>query len=283
MATLQLRQFADEELDQMRRRDAISQAYQDASLRKAASKTLRQRQLLTSLERLYYDPSLKDLCDMTVQCRGKSFKVHRAIICAQSEVISRSILEAEYPYILKLKCHPLVFEMTVQYLYTCDYTFFLDWNFPTRFLSEGQSVPGDGIDRLDCCELFLHMQVHKLAKYLRIPGLKYLSALKIMRVLYRSAFPVVFPRFVREVYKTTKHPNSFLRTLCVDYAQRVVNNSALRNHFDGRFPRYIFAELPEFQRDFVLRIGEDGPFDTLDCEREDILGKQRIARELWYV
>lgn len=39
--------------------------------------------------------------------------------------------------------------MAFEYLYTCDYSFYLDWGFPTRFTAEGQTVPSDpcGMER----------------------------------------------------------------------------------------------------------------------------------------
>ncbi|KAL4864504.1 hypothetical protein BDV12DRAFT_205657 [Aspergillus spectabilis] len=269
--------YTEDELQQLRHRAAIAQAYQDAILRKSASRTIRQRQLLTSIGRIYNDPKFVEFSDMAVDCRGKIFKVHKAIVCAQSGTIRDCCKEVSVkgsPCIVRVKCHPLVFQMAIEYFYTCDYQFYLDWDFPTRFLVEGQSVPGDGFDRLDCIELSLHLQIHLFAKSLRIPGLKYLSAFKIHQVLSRAAFPTVFPRFVREVYKTITRENAFLRRLLVNHAEKVITEMAGRNHFDGRFPRYIFRDVPDFERDLMVKVGCEEPLD-------EIYMYEFIAGKLW--
>lgn len=183
--------------------------------------------------------------------------------------------------------------MALEYLYTCDYSFYLDWGFPTRFTAEGQTVPGDpvgmervrmglkgqkltySLDRLDCCELSLHLQVHILAQCLGIQPLMYLSAYKIVRVLSRTSFPTVFPRFVREVYKTFPRKNFLVKRLVVDHAVKVIYERRARNHFDGRFPKFLFGELEEFKLDLAAsRTDFPSPLHRYaDCGR--------IASQLW--
>ncbi|KAL5340636.1 hypothetical protein BJX70DRAFT_396614 [Aspergillus crustosus] len=274
-----LQKYTEDELEQLQNRDAIAQARQDAYIRKAASRSIRQRQLVHAIGRSYTGRQLDEFTDMMVHCYGgKIFRVHKVIVLAQSVTIRECCREASvngHHCMLRINCHPLVFQMVIQYLYTCDYTFFLDWNFPTRFLAEGQTVPGDGFDRLDCCELSLHLQVHILAKALRINGLKYLSAHKCNVILCRSAFPTVFPRFVREVYKLLPRRNAFMRQLVVNHAEKVIIGLGPRGHFDERFPRYILREVAEFEHDLRVRIGEE---EFLDGEGDLDL---QIGGQMW--
>ncbi|KAL4923362.1 BTB/POZ domain-containing protein [Aspergillus undulatus] len=218
---------------------------------------------------------------MTVACREVGFRCHKAIVCAQSKVIRDCCQEAsvrEHTCVVKVKCHPLVFRCALEYLYTCDYEFHLNWDFPTRFLAEGQTVPVDTVDRLDCCELSLHLQVHVLANCLRILALKYFSAYKIVCVLQRASFPTVFPRFVREVYKTIPKENGIVKRLLIDHADKVICGRRSRNHYDGRFPKYLFNEVEEFARDFMA--GRTHLTTPLD----DYMGLSdgRIPTKSWY-
>ncbi|KKK17659.1 hypothetical protein ARAM_002918 [Aspergillus rambellii] len=226
--------------------------HEDAVVLKYKSKVYARQQLALSIRRsqLIHDDSLLpnlELSDFVIVCGEKSFRCHKVIICVQSLVVKeycRTPLQA-----LRIRFHPLVVQMMLEYLYTCNYHFYLDYNFPTRFQAEGQTVPADYVDRLDCCELSFHLQMHILATRLRIVGLKYLSTYKVLEVLYRSSFATVLPRFAREVYKLITRKNAMMRRAVVGYATRVLGGARSRNHFDRRFPSYILQELPEFAFD----------------------------------
>ncbi|KAL2835950.1 hypothetical protein BJY01DRAFT_252262 [Aspergillus pseudoustus] len=235
-------------------------AWQELMVHHCMRMGFRRKQLVASLGRLMLS---LEFHDMIVVCgfRQVMFRCHKAIVYAQSKSIRQ-----ENPTI-RLSCHPLPFRLALEYFYTCDYHFFYRWDFPAHFQADGQTVPVDYVDRLDCCELSLHLQIHILALRLRTPGLKYLSAAKIIETLGRSAFPTVFPRFVREVYKMVTKENALVKRLLVKYAIQVIHGLKSRNHYDGRFPGYIFREIPEFARDFWHgRVGYPGTltlgFDT---------------------
>jgi hypothetical protein len=71
---------------------------------------------------------------------------------------------------------------------------------------------------------------------------------------------------VREVYAIVKKQNALIKRLLVKYTVGVVGGRNPRNHFEGRFPGYIFREIPEFARDFWYgRIGYPGT-NGLDIE-----------------
>ncbi|KAL2821802.1 hypothetical protein BDW59DRAFT_149812 [Aspergillus cavernicola] len=241
---------------------------QQRFLWRSGFRDLRRKHLVWSLSRLVHHPVLASFSDMVVVCGSEniSFRCHKAIVCAQSVAIRECCSNAsvrDQSCAIKIKCHPLVFRMAVEYFYTCDYEFFLDWDFPTWFSAEGQAVPVDYVDRLDCCELSLHLQVHILAKCLRIPGLRYLSAWKISSLLQKASLPTVYPRFVREVYTRITKEDAIIKRVIVDHAEQVVRGSRARNHYDGRFPQYLFEELPEFSRDFHRRLFDfSGPWDN---------------------
>ncbi|KAL3476449.1 hypothetical protein BJX99DRAFT_258384 [Aspergillus californicus] len=191
-------------------------------VRMSESITLRRKQLASSIARLYHTPQFEDL---VVICEAVEFPCNKAIVCAQSGTIRDlcgNAFVAGERCILRVRCQPLVFHMALEYLYTCDYHFFLDWDFPTKFPAYNQTVPADTEDRLDCCELSLHLQVYILAKCLRIPGLRYLSAYKVVSVLERTSFSTVFLRFVREVYGHISAEESLLKSLVIGYANRVI-------------------------------------------------------------
>ncbi|KAL4782780.1 hypothetical protein BJX76DRAFT_368870 [Aspergillus varians] len=273
-----IQEYADE-LGDSRRRHVRHQARQENMVWMSTSMAIRRKELVASLTRLIMNPDFADLSDMTIACQNERFRCHKAVVCAQSATIRNCCKESPVKgegCIIKVKCHPLVFQMTLEYLYTCDYRFYLAWNFPTRFLAGGQTVPVDPIDRLDCCELSLHLQVHVLAQCLRIPGLKYLAAFNIVRVLQRTSFPTVFPRFVREVYKSLSTKNALVKRLVIDHADKVIRECRGRNHYDGRFPRYLFDELDEFASDFIAgRTVLDAPLDNYSTG-------DRICRKHWY-
>ncbi|KAJ0418227.1 hypothetical protein BJY00DRAFT_315121 [Aspergillus carlsbadensis] len=238
----------------------------------------RRKQLVASLGRLMFSP---DFYDMTIVCgsRNVEFRCHKAIVYAQSRKIRlmcRAAGVGEETPVLRIGCHPLPLRLAMEYLYTVDYHFFYKWDFPPHFQARGQTIPVDYVDRLDCCELSLHLQIHLLAIRLCIPGLKYLSASNIIQTLGRSAFPTVFPRFVREVYATVTKQHALIKRLLVKYAVGVVGGLHPRNHYEGRFPGYIFREVPEFARDFWYgRIGYPGT-NALDIETG-----MRIPGKLW--
>ncbi|KAI9374636.1 hypothetical protein BJX61DRAFT_540646 [Aspergillus egyptiacus] len=232
-------------------------ARKDGTIRKSALRYLLRKHLIILLTK----PELSSFFDMVIICRDVKFRCHKAIVCAQSKTIRDCCIQASvraHSCTIKLRCHPLVFRMALEYLYTCDYKFFLNWDFPTRFQAEGQTVPVDCEDRLDSIELSLHLQVYILAKCLRIPALKYLSAVKISEVLQRSSFPTVFPRFVREVYKLFPRENMLIKRVVLDHMVKVMLGIRSRNHFEGRFPWYIFDECEGFLHAVASRGYLDG-------------------------
>ncbi|KAL2839995.1 hypothetical protein BJX68DRAFT_190218 [Aspergillus pseudodeflectus] len=243
-------------------------AWQEAMVYYCRRMGFRRKQLVASLGRFMLN---HEFHDMTIVCgnRNVEFPCHKAIVYAQSKKIRSMCREAdvgEQNPVVRIICHPLPFRLTMEYLYTCDYHFFYKWDFPSHFQAQGQTIPVDYVDRLDCCELSLHLQIHLLAIRLRIPGLKYLSANNMIQTLGRSAFPTVFPRFVREVYAIIKKQNALIKRLLVKYTVGVVGGRNPRNHYEGRFPGYIFREIPEFARDFWYgRIGYPGS-NALDIE-----------------
>ncbi|KAL4805047.1 hypothetical protein BDV18DRAFT_161443 [Aspergillus unguis] len=256
------------------------QAEQNTLIWKSGSITLRRKELVMSISRLMTSPSCASFFDLTVACQDVRFRCHKAIVCAQSTTIRDTVLSASdkaQHCSIKIKCHPLVFRMALEYFYRCDYDFYLAYDFPSRFMADGQTVPADSIDRLDCCELSVHLQVHLLAHCLRIKPLKYLSAYKIIRVLQRASFPSVYPRFVREVYQTIKKNGALMKRLLVYHAEKVAQGTRDRNHFDGRFPFYMFQEIEGFGADFIAwKMNWDEPMDGFCTD-------QRIPSQLWYV
>ncbi|KAL4904389.1 hypothetical protein BDW74DRAFT_30093 [Aspergillus multicolor] len=249
-----IQEDADRQLEIQSHDETDIKAQEDLALWTGGSITLRRKELAHNLTKFLHEPDNADFCDLIINCRGKEFPCHRAIVCAQSPVIRdivRDKSDRKRFCRVKIKCHPLVARIMIQYLYTCDYQFCLGYGFPSRFTAAGQTVSADPIDRLDCCELALHLQVHNMARSLLIRGLVYLSAAKVNEVLKRTSFPTVFPRFVREVYTTIRKKDALMKRIVTYHADKVVRQVRGQNHFDQRFPFFILQEIEEFRIDFL--------------------------------
>ncbi|KAL4995427.1 hypothetical protein BDV10DRAFT_188061 [Aspergillus recurvatus] len=259
----------DEQQQSHARRTAEHRAHEDIYAVTSGSITIRRKELVHHIDNtLIKDPESAFLSDMIIECRNIEFPCHKAIVCAQSPTIKACVQKASVRTRrcrVKIKCHPLVFRMVIEFLYTCNYDFFMGFGFSSRFMAEGQTIPADPIDRLDCCELSLHLQVHVLARRLRIRALKFFSVNKIVSVLQRTSFPTVYPRFVREVYWTIKEKDALMKRIVTTHADKVIRQLRDRNHFDARFPLYLLREIEEFGVDFLAwRPGWDDPLNG-DC------------------
>ncbi|KAL6234885.1 hypothetical protein BDW75DRAFT_230780 [Aspergillus navahoensis] len=265
--------LVQESIDELQQRQAHRIAelrvHEDFYAVAGGSITIRRKELVHHIDKtLIKDPESAFLSDMIIECRNIEFPCHKAIICAQSPTIRACIQKAPgraRRCKVKIKCHPLVFRMVIEFLYTCNYDFFMDFGFPSRFMAEGQTISADPIDRLDCCELSLHLQVHVLAHRLRIRALKFYTVHKIVSVLRRTSFPTVYPRFVREVYWTIKEKDALMKRIVTTHADKVTRQLRDRNHFDARFPLYLLREIEEFGVDFLAwRPGWNDPLNG-DC------------------
>ncbi|KAL4978936.1 hypothetical protein BDW66DRAFT_157805 [Aspergillus desertorum] len=254
---------------QQQSRAAEQRAQEEIYVVTSGSITIRRKELVHHIDNtLIKDRESAFLSDMVIECQNIEFPCHKAIVCAQSPTIRACVQKASVGARrcrVKIKCHPLVFRMAVEFLYTCNYDFFMNFGFPGRFMAEGQTISADPIDRLDCCELSLHLQVHVLAQRLRIRALRFYSVNKIVSVLQRASFPTVYPRFVREVYWTIKEKDALMKRIVTTHADKVTRQLRDRNHFDTRFPLYLLREIEEFGVDFLAwRPGWNGHLNG-DC------------------
>ncbi|KAL4747328.1 hypothetical protein BDW72DRAFT_209676 [Aspergillus terricola var. indicus] len=270
----------DEQRQSQARRIAEQRAQEDIYAVASGSITIRRKELVHHIDNtLIRDRESAFLSDMIVECQNIEFPCHKAIVCAQSPTIRACVQKASVRARrcrVKIKCHPLVFRMAIEFLYTCNYDFFMDFGFSSRFMAKGQTVSADPIDRLDCCELSLHLQVHILAQRLRIRALKFYAVNRIVSVLQRTSFPTVYPRFVREVYWTIKEKDTLMKRVVTAHADRVTRQLRDRNHFDARFPLYLLREIEEFGVDFLAWMPDwDDPLNG-DC------GSGTLAPTHWY-
>ncbi|KAL4760433.1 BTB/POZ domain-containing protein [Aspergillus foveolatus] len=264
-----VQESVDEQQQSQARRIAEQRAHEDIYAVASGSITVRRKELVHHIENtLIRDRESAFLSDMIIECQNIEFPCHKAIVCAQSPTIRACVQKAPVRARrcrIKIKCHPLVFRMAIEFLYTCNYDFFMDFGFPSRFMAKGQTVSADPIDRLDCCELSLHLQVHVLAQRLRIRALKFYTVNRIVSVLQRTSFPTVYPRFVREVYWTIKEKDTLVKRVVTAHADRVTRQLRDRNHFDARFPLYLLREIEEFGVDFLAWMPDwDDPLNG-DC------------------
>ncbi|KAB8233406.1 hypothetical protein ETB97_001360 [Aspergillus alliaceus] len=230
--------------------------YWDASYRKDA--------LLTSVSKLLLDSQYSDF---TILCGGYRFPVHKAVICPQSEFFAKamngSFFEAKSNEIV-LPDDPLVVRMMLDYFYKSDYTFYMDYGFPSSKGIEGVDLPSDMIDRLDCCELSLHLKVILLAYRLLLTTFRNLATRKFFQVLYKASFSTVFPRAVKEAYAATTGHHRLIRRNIVTFAFRVLHGQCHRCDIGYNFPKHILDESPEFTRDLMERC-----IDSLVEKRRD--------------
>ncbi|OGM46500.1 hypothetical protein ABOM_004521 [Aspergillus bombycis] len=192
--------------------------------------------------------------DFTIVCGDQSFRAHKTVVCPQSQYFTKALnglwLEAQ-PNTIHLPDHPLAVRMMLEFLYRSDYTFYMEYNFPSSDLAEGISPPEDAIDRLTCCELSLHLRVHLLANRLLIESLAYASLEKLWQTLHRASFFTVFPRLIRETYVTTTAHHQRVRQKVVSFAVEVLRGNVQRHDLGHKFPEYILDEIPDFARDLM--------------------------------
>ncbi|GAQ08816.1 hypothetical protein ALT_6137 [Aspergillus lentulus] len=230
---------------------------EDPSEREVAAETNRRNEMSSSIATLRANPKYSDFL---ILCGGHIFPAHKAIICSQSDFFAK-VFDSHFSEActgrIRLPDHPLIVLLLLDYLYSSDYTFYLDYDFPTSFLAEGQSPPGDLVDRLHCCELSVHIHVFLLADRLLIRGLKYLAKEKFAEILRKASFPTVYPRAVREVYTTTSIHHRLLRDVVVDFTLDALHSHGERGHFDPNFPRHILEEFPEFAQDLTTMLVDE--------------------------
>ncbi|RLL97594.1 hypothetical protein CFD26_105157 [Aspergillus turcosus] len=198
--------------------------------------------------------------DFLILCGEHIFPAHKAIICSQSDFFAK-VFDSHFSEActgrIRLPDHPLVVLLLLDYLYTSDYTFYLDYDFPSSFLAEGQTPPGDLVDRLHCCELSVHIHMFLIADRLLISGLKNLAKQKFADILRKASFPTVYPRAVREVYTMTSIHHQLLRDVIVDFTLDALHSHGERGHFDPNFPRHILEEFPEFAQDLTAKLVDE--------------------------
>ncbi|KAG2026369.1 hypothetical protein GB937_001879 [Aspergillus fischeri] len=234
---------------------------EDPSELEVAAETNRRNEMSSSIATLRANPKYSDFL---ILCGAHVFPAHKAIICSQSDFFTK-VFDSHFSVGYREACtgrirlpdHPLVVLLLLDYLYSSDYTFYLDYDFPTSFLAEGQSPPGDLVDRLHCCELSVHIHVFLVADRLLIRGLKYLAKEKFADILRKASFPTVYPRAVREVYTMTSIHHRLLRDVVVDFTLDALHSHGERGHFDPNFPRHILEEFPEFAQDLTTKLVDE--------------------------
>ncbi|KAH1295026.1 hypothetical protein KXW98_008177 [Aspergillus fumigatus] len=110
------------------------------------AETIRRNEMSSSVSALRANPKYSDFL---ILCGSHIFLAHKAIVCSQSDFFAK-VFDSHFSEActgrIRLSDHPLVVLLLLDYLYSSDYTFYLDYDFHTSFLAEGQSPPGDLVE-----------------------------------------------------------------------------------------------------------------------------------------
>ncbi|TLD36088.1 Leptomycin B resistance protein pmd1 [Venturia nashicola] len=160
----------------------------------------------------------KDFSDLTLTCKDKVFKAHKAVICPQSRFFynackKNTFKESETGNIDLSHDDVAAVEAMYRYFYGCDY---------------------DDLAKKNSNAMLLHVRVYCLAHKYEIKTLETLAAdqfQKTARADFNSTSLPTFSRVVREIYKNTQESDKRLRNLAVMTA--IDNHDALLKEADG--------------------------------------------------
>ncbi|KAI1345844.1 hypothetical protein F5Y01DRAFT_320382 [Xylaria sp. FL0043] len=213
-----------------------------------SSRDKQSRELLAALKQLYTNGEYSDL---SIVCRKKQYRVHKAIVCPRSEVLG---VQASSNSTLDLSHYdPQVIDAMVHYLYHLDYdspsTYAVkdgDTIFPYEIVdTNGQ----DSASPLHLPDLILHAKVYITAEEFGISGLETL-ALDKFRSIVRNQFVLEnFLEAVKLVYELVPDSAIDLRDRILETLQYHRNSRRLKAH---KSTKQLFKELPCLAFDLLM-------------------------------
>ncbi|KAH6628428.1 hypothetical protein F5144DRAFT_536893 [Chaetomium tenue] len=198
--------------------------------------------LIDALRGLY---TSGDYSDLVISCQGKEYKVHRAVVCTQSDFFSAAcrggFKEAQEGKIDLPDDSPRLVHIMVHYLYHFDYDAEMGGHEPdVEELAEGP--------------LYTHARVYALAEKYLIHGLKAVALRQFKAVIASSFNMIDFLQAMEEVYMSTVEDDRGLRDVVVE---------AICKHpawLDKEDVREVLGRLGSLTYDIVIHLRESGFF-----------------------
>ncbi|KAI1391853.1 BTB/POZ protein [Hypoxylon trugodes] len=193
-------------------------------------------ELADSLRKLYRS---EEYSDLIITCRGKQYKVHKAVVCPRSEFFATAcrgnFKEARDGRIDLPEDDPAIVEKMIFYLYNLDYT------------TSQTTTPS----------LVVHARVYALAEKYLIGGLKATALTKFRAIVDNISSSsdeqrLDFAKAAREVYTSTVDVDTGLRDVILETLHK--NPKFL----DQKECRSILKELPTLTYDLLMRVRENG-------------------------
>ncbi|KAK8230858.1 BTB/POZ protein [Phyllosticta capitalensis] len=171
--------------------------------------------------------------DAMIECEGNIFRVHKAIICPQSDFFAHAFdsnsgfKEAKTSTIQLHEIHPDTVRAIVEYLY------------------HGKYVEPDSKDE----QLTLVVNVYSAAEMYQLVALKE-YALQKLKARVRDVFTLeTFPAAVKTIYESTVEQDRGLRDAIIDAAVSKIDDITTRT--DSKFNDTL-KEVASFGRDIIL-------------------------------
>ncbi|TID23405.1 Leptomycin B resistance protein pmd1 [Venturia nashicola] len=188
---------------------------------------------LTSMEGIADLLDSGEYSDMSITCKQKVFKVHKAIVCTRSSFFRNAMkngtfTESESGNIDVSDDDPLAVEAVLRFVYQGSYS----------------SLAENNKDAM-----ILHTQVYNLAEMYAIKNLKTVAAAEFEKLAKKDFKLPTLPLAIKEIYENCPADDKTLR----DIATRIVlsNYDSLLKPTKGDFENTKLMELGDFGRDLL--------------------------------
>ncbi|KAK8239386.1 BTB/POZ protein [Phyllosticta capitalensis] len=184
--------------------------------------------------------------DATIECNGKIFPVHKAIICSQSAYFSNAFnsshgfREAVSSTIHLGDTKACVVDSMVTYMYTGRYPHY---------------APYDTTELLHCVD------VYAIAEMYQVQGLKEFATAHFKDCIVFNLTSTIFPKVVKDIYESTVDGSRGLRDAVSNAAARSIRDDDTLNN--SKFNKAL-DEVADFRKDVMKRLAKEQAV-TIEC------------------